>query len=681
MSGHKPHGGGDGHEYWRDSEGCSSGGPLVAYRSSSEESTPLLPGKTRRVISQGGFKCIAFTLLALLAFLFVSANLYMHFANCPLYPWEMLAIRRDWEKVEAQHDVMREEWRLEELEHATIVEEWQLQREWHGRDVAHRIQEENERQERVRQEYALEFERYAREVEEYDKAVARRVHEEQERQERVREEWAQEVEEHWHEREEMERHENQRRENERQKWRREVEDHDRIEEERRKREEEERQKLNMFWGRVEARTCTTYATREYTAQLMNLPTTWEHRVEACKATPLEVHGVSYLPKNCEDKGPGVVIGNWEINQHEPDCTPFWIWYKDQERLYISGIGTAGKIRISKTLHFIDLATAQRIEQFLEHLPKGSDWREFCATTPARFNGMEFSGAQECFPMFWIRSSIFMVRFNTNANYGATSSVPSPPPPAYPGYTPPSGPPQFNDNSPVDSARSPCELLCKRFAWMHTRLFVSLLTFGVTLGLCMITMPVTYCNDPMDPHVRERIREEWSKEYIEHEKQVAEREVVKARWTWEDEQHAALLREWEQERLQHERAMRERAQREEDERKRLNLFWGHGETHQCKTYGTREYSAVLMNLPMNWERRVEACKATPLEIHGTMHMPNRCEDKRIEQYLENLPEGSDWREFCATTPARFLGMEFSGAQECISSTWGVYGQWVIDDSKC
>lgn len=41
-------------------------------------------------------------------------------------------------------------------------------------------------------------------------------------------------------------------------------------------------------------------------------------------------------------------------------------------------------------------TQQRIEHYLENLPKGSDWREFCATTPARFDGLEFSGAQECF---------------------------------------------------------------------------------------------------------------------------------------------------------------------------------------------------------------------------------------------------------------------------------------------
>ena len=140
---------------------------------------------------------------------------------------------------------------------------------------------------------------------------------------------------------------------------------------------------------------------------------------------------------------------------------------------------------------------------------------------------------------------------------------------------------------------------------------------------MTTMPVTYCNDPADPQVRERIREEWNKEYLEHDKQ---RGVIKAQWAWEDEQHTTQLREWEQERVQHERELEERAQREDEERTRLNLFWGHVETHQCKTYGTREYSAVLMNLPRNWERLLEACKATPLEIHGITQMPKICEDK-------------------------------------------------------
>ncbi|KAH0826281.1 hypothetical protein J3R83DRAFT_5753 [Lanmaoa asiatica] len=202
----------------------------------------------------------------------------------------MNAIRRGWEKEVAQHDIFLEEWQLEKQKHAVIMEQWKLQTEWHERDVARWTREEDEHQERVRQQWAQEYERHAREDEEYEKAVARR-------------------------------------------WRREVEDHDQIDKERRKREEEDRQKLNMFWGGIEPHTCTTYATREYTAQLMNLPIAWEHRVEACKATPLEVHGTSYLPKSCEDKGPGAVIGRWEINRHEPDCATFWNWYKDKESLF------------------------------------------------------------------------------------------------------------------------------------------------------------------------------------------------------------------------------------------------------------------------------------------------------------------------------------------------------------
>ncbi|KAG6370508.1 hypothetical protein JVT61DRAFT_11289 [Boletus reticuloceps] len=339
-------------------------------------------------MSRDGCKAIAFGLVGLLVFFFISANLILHISFCPLFPSTMNAIRRDWETDVAQHDIFLEKWRLEKLGHDTIEEEWKLETEWHEKDVARHIREEDERQEHVRQEWAREFERHAHEVEEYEKMVAHRVREEQERQQRVREEWAREVEKHRHEWEEMERREHERRESGRQRWQREVENHDRIEKERKKREDEERQKLNMFWGGIEAHTCTTYATRDYTAQLMNLPTTWEHRVEACKATPLEVHGVSYLPKSCEDKasdvnsrmlsgltscqGPGVVIGRWEINQHEADCATFWLWYKDKE---------------------IQL---QRIEHYLENLPRGSDWREFCATTPVHFLGMEFSGAQECF---------------------------------------------------------------------------------------------------------------------------------------------------------------------------------------------------------------------------------------------------------------------------------------------
>jgi hypothetical protein len=40
-------------------------------------------------------------------------------------------------------------------------------------------------------------------------------------------------------------------------------------------------------------------------------------------------------------------------------------------------------------------------------------------------------------------------------------------------------------------------------------------------------------------------------------------------------------------------------------------------------------------------------------------------QRIEHYLENIPSGGDWKEFCATTPASFRGMHFTGAQFCFN----------------
>ncbi|KAG6336734.1 hypothetical protein ID866_2339 [Astraeus odoratus] len=203
-------------------------------------------------------------------------------------------------------------------------------------------------------------------MEEQQREWQRRVDEHNQEMDRQRLEW-------WHEAEEHQRAmDKQRRE-----WRREVEEHDRREKERREHEKQERQKMNMWWGQVEAHHCTTYATREYTAILKNLPADYPFRVEACKETPLEVHGVSYLPMTCEDKGPGLVIGRWEVNQNEPDCMTFWNWYKDKG---------CTSVRSGK----------RRIEHYMENLPRGGDWREFCATTPANFLGMHFSGAQICF---------------------------------------------------------------------------------------------------------------------------------------------------------------------------------------------------------------------------------------------------------------------------------------------
>ncbi|KAJ8587024.1 hypothetical protein M405DRAFT_864106 [Rhizopogon salebrosus TDB-379] len=164
-------------------------------------------------------------------------------------------------------------------------------------------------------------------------------------------------------------------------WEREVEEHDHDIKERKTREEEERLRLNMFWTDPESHTCTMYGTRKYTARLVNIPGNYNRRVEACMATPIQIHGIEYKAKWCEDHGPRNVTGHWEVDQHEPDCASYWNKYKDL------GCASPG-------------SGQRRIEHRLENIPDGGDWREFCATTPANFLEMQFIGSEFCFHTIW-----------------------------------------------------------------------------------------------------------------------------------------------------------------------------------------------------------------------------------------------------------------------------------------
>ncbi|KAH0826280.1 hypothetical protein J3R83DRAFT_5752 [Lanmaoa asiatica] len=238
--------------------GASSTLSGIVYQGSSE-AAPLLPQmRERRGISMSRLLQVGAWSLVFFIFLSMVYHTCIHFMHCPLDPSTRDDIRLDWEKEEAQHAVLQHEWQHKNQEHVEIEQGWKRATERHEKEVARRMQEERARQERVRREWMREIEHHAREIEE----MRRREREERERE---REEW---------------------------EWER---------EERERREEEERQKHHMFWGNVEAHTCTTYATREYTAQLMNLPIAWKHRLDACKATPLEIHGISYLPKTCEER--------------------------------------------------------------------------------------------------------------------------------------------------------------------------------------------------------------------------------------------------------------------------------------------------------------------------------------------------------------------------------------------
>ena len=171
-----------------------------------------------------------------------------------------------------------------------------------------------------------------------------------------------------------------------------------------------------------------------------------------------------------------------------------------------------------------------------------------------------------------------------------------------------------------------------------------ITCLLTLAFCSFTMPATWCDDPVDPGVRHRIRQEWETEERQYEHERHERDQQRLRWELDDVKHTELLREWEQERLQHEEELRRRQRREEDERVGLNLAWERVEAHQCTTYATREYTAQLTNLPAYYEYRLDACRMTPLEIHGVSYTPKRCEEhvgafRSIEPSILTL-EGSN-----------------------------------------
>lgn len=148
-----------------------------------------------------------------------------------------------------------------------------------------------------------------------------------------------------------------------------------------------------------------------------------------------------------------------------------------------------------------------------------------------------------------------------------------------------------------------------------------------------------------------------------------------------------------------------------------IAWTNLESHSCTSYATREYVAEMNVSP--WSRQwTNICMSTPVVVHGQPHFPSRCEyrsgtvighfavkhnepdcvtywsgyrdwgctakgshKRHIEQHLMNVPANADYKEFCATTPARFLDQEFSGADSCFNSIWGVYGQWFINDPSC
>jgi hypothetical protein len=192
--------------------------------------------------------------------------------------------------------------------------------------------------------------------------------------------------------------------------------------------------------------------------------------------------------------------------------------------------------------------------------------------------------------------------------------------------------------------------------------ISIVILAIGLGAGIGQSPN---EDILDPEVRDRIRAEWELEKqghrraMEHareqEKQWKEKQdkwnekqdkwsAKQDKWSakqdkwnvkqdgWDrkqDEWHRkeqTWQREWnEMERRAHEEA--ERVEKEKWEWEHMNLYWEDlkGEEH-CVAHRTKKYSACLANLLPGIDV-LEACKATPLTIHGvTYDSPLHCEDQ-------------------------------------------------------
>ncbi|KAJ8587023.1 hypothetical protein M405DRAFT_843471 [Rhizopogon salebrosus TDB-379] len=244
------------------------------------------------------------------------------------------------------------------------------------------------------------------------------------------------------------------------------------------------------------------------------------------------------------------------------------------------------------------------------------------------------------------------------------------------YTSP--PPYVNRSSetnPLVPGKASRRRSCSRDQYIWTT-FIAILAMAIAFALYASVFPLSSCNNPLDPDVRDRIRKEWD---------IERRGNLARRVQWDIECQENLARR----------------------------------SYTCTMYGTREYTARLVNIPGDYNRHVEACMATPIQIHGIEYKAKWCEDhgprnvtghwevnqhepdcasywnqykdlgcaspgsgqRRIEHHLENIPHGGDWREFCATTPANFLEMQFMGSESCFHTTWGTYGLWVIDDESC
>jgi hypothetical protein len=202
---------------------------------------------------------------------------------------------------------------------------------------------------------------------------------------------------------------------------------------------------------------------------------------------------------------------------------------------------------------------------------------------------------------------------------------------------------------------------------------AILAMAIVFGLYALVFPLSSCNNPLDPDVRDRIRKEWDIERRQHQGEVLKRINIEQRWRVEDDKRDHLREQWMREIEEHDHDIKERKRREEEERLRLNMFWTDPESHTCTTYGTREYTARLLNVPGDYNRRVEACMATPIQVHGVEYKTKWCKDYVGLPFHLILYEPLMFR---AQGPSNVIGhWDVDQHEPDCATYWNRYKDWV------
>lgn len=143
-----------------------------------------------------------------------------------------------------------------------------------------------------------------------------------------------------------------------------------------------------------------------------------------------------------------------------------------------------------------------------------------------------------------------------------------------------------------------------------------LKHGILLVVVGIITGYLLC-DPLNRTRHELSRRQWQDEVdrqarlrsdMSIERQIFQAEQV----SWKIERDRRALEEW--------RRM------EEERRQSENIAWANlTASSHCLTYGEREYTATLINVPLGFHA-IDECHNRSVEIHDKKWFPTRCEDE-------------------------------------------------------